>query len=152
MDTAYELMSAHPFLAGLTPSQLDRLSVWSSARSFGTGVRLFEEGGRADRFWLLHDGTVTLDVHGPTGNLLVETLGPGTVLGWSWMNPPYRWRFGAAVTQAALALEFDGPAVRDICDTDPALGYELTKRFMAVVVDRLQATRVRLLDLYRTAS
>lgn len=153
METEYDLIRAHPFLAGLTPAQLERLSVWSSRVSFASGERLFEEGGRADRFWLLSDGLVTLDVHLPgTGTVTVETLGAGSVLGWSWLFEPYRWHFGAGAAQATLALEFDGPGVRDVCAADPVLGYELTRRFMAVVVDRLQATRVRLLDLYRTGA
>jgi CRP/FNR family transcriptional regulator, cyclic AMP receptor protein len=153
METAYDLLAAQPFLAGLTQRQLDRLSYWSKRSVFHAGARLFEEGGRADRFWLIKEGHVTIDsrgpLEGPGERLIVETLGPGAVLGWSWLFPPYRWHFGASAVETTLATELDGPGVRDLCQRDPEIGYLLVSRFMAVVVERLQATRLRLLDLYR---
>ncbi|MBV9380383.1 MAG: Crp/Fnr family transcriptional regulator, partial [Streptosporangiaceae bacterium] len=81
----------------------------------------------------------------------VETLGMGDVLGWSWLFSPYRWVFGATALTAVEAFEFDGPAVRAQLEADPALGYELTRRFVAVAANRLQATRFRLLGLYTPA-
>jgi len=153
METAYDLLAAQPFLAGLTPAQLDKLSVWTRKSVFHAGARLFEEGGRADRFWIIREGHVRLDTHTPAGGeVIVETLGPGAVLGWSWLFPPYRWHFGATAMETTLALELDGPGVRALCEHNPVLGNELLIRFMAVVVERLQATRLRLLDLYGTPS
>jgi CRP/FNR family transcriptional regulator, cyclic AMP receptor protein len=153
METAYDLLAAQPFLAGLTPKQLDRLSYWSKRAVFHAGARLFDEGGRADRFWLIKEGEVTLDSRRPDGpagdRVTVEVLGPGSVLGWSWLFPPYRWHFGATAAQTTLATELDGPGVRELCESDPELGYLLVNRFMAVVVDRLQATRLRMLDQNR---
>ncbi|MBO0868126.1 MAG: cyclic nucleotide-binding domain-containing protein [Micromonosporaceae bacterium] len=150
METAYDLLAAQPFLAGLTPRQLDKLSYWSKRRVFHAGARLFDEGGRADRFWLIKEGQITLDAAVPgRGSVVVETLGPAAVLGWSWLFPPYRWHFGAAAAQTTLATELDGPGVRELCQRDPELGYQLASRFTQVVVARLQATRIRLLDLYR---
>ncbi|HKS99187.1 MAG TPA: cyclic nucleotide-binding domain-containing protein [Rugosimonospora sp.] len=150
METAQDLLSVHPFLAGLTAAQVERLSYWSRRQAFRAGARLFEEGGYADRFWLIRDGRVALDLHGPQGTVVVETLGAGAVLGWSWLFPPYRWHFGATAGEQTLAVELNGPAVRGLCAQEPALGYELMNRFLAVVVDRMQATRLRLLDLYRS--
>jgi CRP/FNR family cyclic AMP-dependent transcriptional regulator len=149
MDTTYELLSGQSFLAGLTPAQLDRLSYWARTSTFHAGARLFEEGRRADRFWLIREGHVRLDTHVPgRGAVVVETLGPQSVLGWSWLFPPYRWHFSASSVETTLAIEFDGPGVRALCDNDPALGYDLMRRFLTVVVDRMQSTRLRLLDLY----
>ena len=142
-------LAAHPFLDGLTDRQLERLSRWSKRSMFHGGNRIFEEGNRADRFWLIRDGAVNLDTHLPgQGTVVVETLGPGSVLGWSWLFHPYRWHFGATAVQTTLTIEIEGPAVRQMCEEDPQLGYDLTNRFMKVVVERLQATRLRLLDLY----
>jgi CRP-like cAMP-binding protein len=153
MDTAYDLLAAQPFLTGLTHQQLDKLSYWTKKSYFHAGARLFEEGGRADRFWILREGHVTLDTHLPgRSDAIVETLGPGAVLGWSWLFPPYRWHFGASAVETTLALELDGPGVRSLCEHDQMLGYELVTRFMGLVVERLQATRLRLLDLYGTPS
>jgi len=153
MEATYELLSSQPFLAGLTPAQLDKLSYWTRKSTFHAGTRLFEEGQRADRFWLLREGHVTLDTQVPgQGTQIVETLGPHAVLGWSWLFPPYRWHFSASAVETTLAVELDGPGVRDLCDRDHELGYELMRRFVEVVVQRMQATRVRLLDLYRMPS
>jgi CRP/FNR family transcriptional regulator, cyclic AMP receptor protein len=151
METTYDLLAAQPFLNGLTPAQLDKLSCWSKKSMFHAGARLFEEGGRADRCWIIREGHVTLDTHLPgRPDAIVETLGPGAVLGWSWLFAPYRWHFGASAVETTLAIELDGPGVRSLCEHDAVLGRELVSRFMAVVVDRLQATRLRLLDLYGT--
>lgn len=152
METAQDLLSAHPFLAGMPAAHTQRLSYWSRRMAFRAGARLFEEGGRADRFWLIRDGKVALDIRAPQGTVLVETLGPGTVLGWSWLFAPYRWHFGATAVMPTLAVELDGPAIRKLCEQDAVLGFELTRRFLEVVVDRMQATRLRLLDLYRIAA
>jgi CRP/FNR family transcriptional regulator, cyclic AMP receptor protein len=151
MITAQDLLAAHPFLEGLSPEQLMHLSAWAHRSQFHAGARIFSEGGQADRFWLIRDGHVTLDAHVPgRGEMVIETLGPGSVLGWSWLFPPYRWHFGATAVEPTLTVELDGPGIRRLCESDPALGFELTKRFIQVVVDRLQATRVRLLDLYQS--
>ncbi|MBX6769452.1 MAG: cyclic nucleotide-binding domain-containing protein, partial [Actinomadura rubrobrunea] len=121
--------------------------------AFPVGRRLFEEGGAADRFWIVQDGLVALDLHLPgRGTLIVETLGRGAIVGWSWLFPPYRWRFGAVATRPVRALEFDARLVRFIWARDPRLAHKLTLRFAEVVVDRLQATRMRLLDLYGDAA
>ncbi len=149
METAYDLLAAQPFLSGLTDKQLDKLSYWSKRSVFHAGARIFEEGGRADRFWLIKEGHIRVDTHIPgRGSVILETLGPGAVLGWSWLFPPYRWHFGAVALETTLAIELDGPGVRELCASDCALGYQLVSRFIEVVVDRLQSTRVRLLDLY----
>lgn len=151
--TTYDLLAAHPFLSGLPRDQLTRLSAWGHRSVFHAGARVFAEGGRATRFWLIREGHVRLDTHLPgRGDVVVETLGPGEVLGWSWLFAPYRWHFGATAVEDTLTVEMDGAGVRRLCDEDPALGYQLATRFMAVVVDRLQATRMRLLDLYGGSS
>ncbi|MER7274830.1 cyclic nucleotide-binding domain-containing protein [Dactylosporangium sp. NPDC000244] len=150
MMTTYDILVAHPFLAGLPPGHVERLSRWARPAPFRAGTRIFEENGRAKRFWLIREGCVHLDIRVPgRGDAVIETIGPGTVLGWSWMFPPYRWHFGAVAVDQVLSIAVDGAGVRALCDADPDLGYELTKRFMAVVVERMQATRIRLLDLYK---
>jgi CRP-like cAMP-binding protein len=153
METAFDLLVAQRFLAGFTDDQLDRLSLWSKRSLFHAGTRLFHEGGHADRFWLIRDGRVDIDIHVPgRGDVVIDTLGPGAVLGWSWLFPPYRWHFGAVAAETTLGVELDGPGVRELCRRHPSLGYELTTRFMQVMLDRLQATRMRLLDLNRAPS
>jgi CRP/FNR family cyclic AMP-dependent transcriptional regulator len=149
MITSRDLLAAHPFLDGLTSDQLTQLSAWAHRSQFHAGARIFSEGGRADKFWLIRDGHVTLDAQVPgRGQVVIETLGSGTVLGWSWLFPPYRWHFGATAVEPTLTVEFDAVGIRRLSQADPVLGYELTSRFTRILIDRLQATRVRLLDLY----
>ena len=146
-------ISAHPFFAALTDQQRAALAEDGSAVMFTAGERLFEEGGSADRFWLIEDGRIALDMGVPgRGDQIVETLGAGTVLGWSWLHPPYRWHFGAVARLATTAIQFDAPSVRRRCDADPAFGYAALRSFTPVITERLQATRLRLLDLYANPS
>jgi CRP/FNR family transcriptional regulator, cyclic AMP receptor protein len=96
-DTMGARISAHPFFAALTDTQLAALAEDAITETFTAGQRLFDEGGIADRFWLIEQGNIALDMRIPgRGDQIVETLGPGTVLGWSWLHPPYRWHFGAS--------------------------------------------------------
>jgi len=146
IEMTYQLLHSHPFLAGLSDQQLDRLSMWGHTTIFHSGSRLFTEGGRADRFWLVDDGHVQLSTTVPgRGDVVVETLGPGAVIGWSWLFPPYRWQFTGTAQDLVHAVALDGPGVRELCANDPALGYELMRRFTGVIAERLQHTRARLL-------
>ncbi|MEU0475045.1 Crp/Fnr family transcriptional regulator [Streptomyces olivaceus] len=138
-----------PLLRTLPAEQRRRLFALAGPRAFSTGFRIFEEGEAADRFWLIRSGAVALDVYVPGRRAqVVETLGPGQQVGWSWIFPPYRWHLGATAVETVRAWEFDATEVRGLCATDTALGYELMRRSAAVIADRLQATRLRLLDLY----
>jgi CRP-like cAMP-binding protein len=151
--TTIELLTAHPFLEGLPATWLDRLSHRCKRSVHHGGSRLFTEGRVADRFWLIRDGRVSLELDVPgRGQVSIEQIGAGSVLGWSWMFPPYRWHFTAVASERVFALELDGRGVRQLCDEDPAVGYELTRRFAAVLIDRLHAARGRLIDLYSSGS
>ena len=152
-STVAARISAHPFFAALTDAQLAALAEDAITETFTAGQRLFDEGGIADMFWLIEHGSIALDMRVPgRGDQIVETLGPGTVLGWSWLHPPYRWHFGAVARLATTAIAFDAASVRRRCDADPAFGYAMLRSFTPVITERLQATRLRLLDLYAAPS
>ncbi|MCX4744784.1 cyclic nucleotide-binding domain-containing protein [Kitasatospora sp. NBC_01287] len=141
--------AASGFLAALAPAHRARLLGLAREVSFPAGVRLFEEDGAADRFWIVRSGSVALDIHVPgRRGAVVETLGEGELLGWSWLFEPYRWHLGAQVRSALLAAEFDAPRVRAACADDPAFGLAITHGAARVIARRLKATRTRLLDLY----
>jgi CRP/FNR family transcriptional regulator, cyclic AMP receptor protein len=142
-------LAAHPFLNGLDDADVARLAGAARRITRPAGHRFFEEGGTADRFWLISSGQVALDLHLPgRGTVTMETFGPGEVVGWSWLCSPYRWTFGAVATQPTGAFELDGARVLEIFDADPAFGLALTRRFVGVLAARLHGTRIRLLDLY----
>lgn len=144
------VLGAQPFLRGLPDHHLDTLAPLCRHVAVPSGRRLFDEYQPADLFWLIDAGQVVIDTMVPgRGRLVIETLGRGDVTGVPWLLPPPRqWRFGAVTTQPMQAFEFDARAVRAACDSDPALGYELSRRVTGIVVRRLDATHARLIDAY----
>lgn len=140
-------LAAHPFLHGISQDHLAVLSRASSDVTFPDRHRLFEGGGHATRFWLVRSGHVTVDVHVPGEGLVpIGTIGMGELVGWSWLFPPYEWAFGAVAASPVEAFEFDARAVREWCASDPALGYEVTRRVAQVLTERLKSTRSRLIS------
>ncbi|MFJ4848312.1 MULTISPECIES: Crp/Fnr family transcriptional regulator [unclassified Streptomyces] len=136
-------------LGALPPEARDLLTELGHEVSFPAGTRIFEEGRRADRFWVISAGSVALDLHVPGRRAAqVETLGPGDLLGCSWLFAPYTWHLGAQSRNLVTAEEYDAGAVRALCEADPALGYAVARRVAEIVTHRLQGTRTRLLDLY----
>jgi CRP/FNR family transcriptional regulator, cyclic AMP receptor protein len=142
-------LGGHAFLHGMAGHHLATLSRACWVAPLRAGHRLFEEGGTAQRFWLLQSGQIALDLNSPgRSGLIVETLGPGDLVGLSWFVPPYQWQFGATAVQDTVTFELNAIAVRAACEEDPVLGYALLRRVMSAASSRLHATRVRMLDLY----
>ncbi|MFC0602632.1 Crp/Fnr family transcriptional regulator [Streptomyces palmae] len=136
-------------LQELTGDHRERLLSLAHDVSFDAGTRLFEEGGRADRFWVVRTGSVTLDMHVPGRRpTVIETLGPGELLGWAWLFPPGSWHLGAEALSPVRAHEFEAEAVRRLCRRDTALGYEVVLACARAMGERLQSARTRLLDMY----
>jgi CRP/FNR family transcriptional regulator, cyclic AMP receptor protein len=142
-------LADHAFLRGMADGHLAVLARDCWVVPVRQGQRLFAEGDTARRFWLIRSGHVALDVHAPGGRqLIVETLGRGDLLGLSWLVPPYQWQFSATAVRDTTTFEFNADAVRAACESDAALGYQLLQRVMSAASSRLQATRIRMLDLY----
>lgn len=136
-------------LAGLTAEQRATVARTAHDVTFADGARLFEEGQPAAGCWLIHTGQVALETTVPgRGPVVVQTLGEGDVLGWSWLVPPHRWHFSARAEGPVTATELDTDRVRELADRDPALGYPLALGLFEALLARLQNTRARLLDLY----
>jgi CRP-like cAMP-binding protein len=146
IEVSAATLAAHPFLRGMSRDQLSVLAEAACDVRFPAKHRLFDDGGNATRFWLIQCGHVSLDLNVPgEGPVVIETIGMGELLGWSWLFPPFKWAFGAAAATAVEAFEFDAPAVRDRCGADPVLGNELNQRISEVLAKRLRATRIRLI-------
>ncbi|MEV6294922.1 cyclic nucleotide-binding domain-containing protein [Streptomyces sp. NPDC051896] len=143
------MTSATTMTKALEPVHRERLMGIAHEVSFPAGTRLFEEGHRADRFWIVRTGTVALDLHVPGQRpAVIETLGHGELVGWSWHFPPHIWHLGAEAMSPVQAWEFDAEAVRAMCAADAELGRAVAVWVGRVVAQRLHASRVRLLDLY----
>jgi len=147
--TSVDQLSGFALFDGLTAAQ--RAAVASAAQpvEFAAGTRLFEEGQLALGCWLILAGQVALETSFPgRGQSAVQTLGPGDVLGWSWLVPPHHWHFTATAQGPVSAVQLDTAALRTLAQQDPALGYPLALGLIEVLLARLQSTRARLLDLY----
>lgn len=152
MFPTVELLARQAFLDGLTEHQLGLLVPSTGQSMFHAGNRVCHQGTPAEQFWLITDGRVYLDSEVPGHSpVVLETLKPGAVLGWSWLFPPYRWHFGAVAVTTTHAVSFNGAQVRALLQRDPGLGYELTTRFLRVMGGRLQAARRRIEDYERAA-
>ncbi len=144
-----DLVSEQPVFAGLPHGDIDLIAGCGHNVHFPAGVLILEEGRPADAFYVVRAGKVALEIHSPhRGPRLLETLGAGEVLGWSWLFPPYVWQMDARAVDPVDAVALDALCLRGKCDDDPRLGYELMKRFTQIVESRLHAARLRLVDLY----
>ena len=133
-------VSLHPFLAGMNHAQLALLTDCAVARHFNATQTILREGEFANGFYLIETGRVALESETSFGKSIpLQMLGPGDLLGWSWMFPPYVWQFTAGAVEPCTALFFYAAILREYCEKDHSLGYELLKRISAVMVTRLQA-------------
>lgn len=147
-----EILRQHPFLAELSEDHMRILVGCASNIRFEEGGYLLHEGQTADKFFLIRTGRVALEVNlDERGSLRVQTVGPGDVLGWSWLISPYRWHFSGVAVADVRAVALDGKCLRNKCETDHDFGYAMLKRLSQVMEQRLEATRLQLLDLYGTA-
>jgi CRP/FNR family cyclic AMP-dependent transcriptional regulator len=153
MTTPMAGLDTLPLLTNLSHTQRAAIAGVSRIENYEAGTRLFDEGGLADQCWVVLTGCVVVDAVVPQrGSVAVQSIGPGELLGWSWLVPPYRWHFGATVVSPTRAAVVDTTALRQLADEDPALGYQLSLVLIDALLSRLQATRIRLLDLYRNPS
>jgi CRP-like cAMP-binding protein len=142
------LIKAHPFLEGLSPHQYRILGDCAMLSHFDAGEVIFREGDPANRFYLIQEGKVALESHTANcGVVSVQTLGPGEALGWSWLFPPYFWHFGARALEPTDSIFIYATPMRNECESDHELGYELMKRMASVMLSRLQAARRQWLGL-----
>jgi CRP/FNR family cyclic AMP-dependent transcriptional regulator len=138
-------LTDHPFLSAIPIGSLRRLATHAQRRSYAAGEEIFVEGHVADRFFLIRQGLVRLDLEVPgRGRVQVETVGADSAFGWSWLFAPYQWHLSATAVERTTTLVFDADLLRSVMASDSVVGYELMRRFAAVMFDRLQATRLRL--------
>ncbi len=153
MENLGPILSEHPFLKGLDKHHIDLITGCAQNMRFDAGEIICREGEEADSFYIIRQGKVALQIYTPgQGSIIIDTLGDGEILGWSWLIPPHQWRFDAVASELTRAIALDGKCLRSKCEADHDLGYELLKRFASIVDERLESTRIRLVDLYDTKS
>lgn len=151
MESLEQILAESPFLQGLQPEYLKLITGCASNVRFDGGQYLFREGEEAEKFFIIRHGRIGLEIHTPDrGAITIQTLEAGDILGWSWLVPPYQWRFDAKATDLVRAVALDGKCLRTKCEEDHNLGYALLTRFAHIIEQRLEATRLQLLDVYGT--
>ncbi len=149
METLQGILTAHPFFVDFPTRYLELVVGCTSNVRFGAGEVIFREGDEAQKFYLLREGKVALQIASERrGPLNILTLGEGDILGWSWLFPPYRWKFSARTIDPTRAFAMDGACLREKAEKDHDLGYELLKRFSRIFETRLETMRLQLVNVY----
>jgi CRP/FNR family cyclic AMP-dependent transcriptional regulator len=144
-----ELLRKHPLFETMRDDHLSFLAGCGSATHFNEQTLIFQDNQPADAFFILRGGRVAIEVAAAGRDpITVETLERGDVLGWSWLFPPYRWHFTARAVEPVKAVALDAKCLREKIEGDHALGYDLMKRFCAVMTSRIHATQMQLLRVY----
>ena len=147
----HDLLADHPFFEGLDAAALELIGGCAKTAHFDEGEFLCREGHAAQAFCAIRQGRVAVQLSAPgRGAVTIMTLEDGDILGWSWLFPPYVWRYDVVAVESTRIVQFNGSCLRTKCDEDPALGYDLMKRFATVFAKRLEATRMQILDVYGT--
>ena len=148
-ETMATRVALHPFLAGMNRAQLVLLADCAVSVRYRPGEIILREGDHADRVYLIETGKVILESGKGYGKpVVVDTIGAGDLLGWSWMFPPYAWQFTARAAEPTRAIFFTGPVLREYCERDHSLGYQLLKRLTVVMNRRMQNARRKMLDVH----
>ena len=148
MASVEEELAGTRMFRNLSPEQIKAIAELGEEVEFADGRALMTEGDPADAFFLIRDGFVSLEIPAPTGTVTIETLHDGDPVGWSWLFEPYLTHFDARSRGTTRAIKFDAAVLRRRSAEDAQLGYELMRSFTSVIVERLHATRLQLLDVY----
>jgi CRP/FNR family cyclic AMP-dependent transcriptional regulator len=149
MQTLDQLIADAPIFSGLDQRHLELIAGCGGNEHADAGAYLYREGQSAECFYLIREGAIALEIDAPgRGAIVVETLGAGEITGFSWLFEPFRWQFDARAIAPVRLVGFDGLCLRNKCEADHELGYQLMRRFATTAINRLQATRLQLLDVY----
>jgi CRP/FNR family cyclic AMP-dependent transcriptional regulator len=149
MEGLERIVKEHPFFSGLEEGFCQLVCGCAKNVRFEAGHYLFHDGEPANELYLLRHGRVALEVAVPgRGALTFQTLSAGDIIGVSWLIPPYRWTYDAKALDLTRAIAMDATCLRSKCEEDHDLGYELMKRFVPILIERLHGTRLQMLDVY----
>ena len=147
METIETTLKQHPFFKDLPSEHIDFIVGCSSNVVFKAEEVILKEGQDANKFYLIRNGKVAVYIDHPR-NITIQTIHKGDILGWSWLIPPYHYRFSAKAVETTSVVSLDGKCLREKCEKNSVMGYELLRRIVNVLAERLEATRLQLLDIY----
>ncbi len=149
MENLERILSEHPFFSGLDDEFCKLAAGCAKNVRFAAGQFISHEGERADQFFLVRQGRVALQVSAPgRGASTFLTLGPGEVFGVNWLVSPYLWTYDVKALEVTRAVSMDGTCLRNKCEANHSLGFDVMKRLLPVLIERLHTARLQMLDLY----
>lgn len=144
------ILKEHAFFKNLDQKTIALIAGCGKNEAYQPGEMIAHEGESADHFYIIREGNVAIQLHTPNkGGITVQTVGPDDIVGWSWLFPPYKWCFDIKAIEKTKLIALDGKCLRDKCENDHDLGFQLMKKFSEIMVGRLLATRMQLLDVYK---
>jgi CRP-like cAMP-binding protein len=143
------VLTKQDFFKDFAPGDLQLIAGCAKNVTYPANTLLGEIGGPANSFYLVRKGLIAIETHlSHKGAQVIQVVHPGDVVGWSWIFPPYKWSYDIRTVEDVTLMEFDGACLRTKCDKEPALGYRLMRRFSLLIAERLEHSRIRLLDIY----
>jgi CRP/FNR family cyclic AMP-dependent transcriptional regulator len=147
MNDLRQTIKAHPLFLSMKLEHLDILAVGATEARFEPGQILLRAGEPANQLFLIERGRIVLETRGTEkGRSMVQNLGPGDALGWSWLFPPFGWHFQARVEEPTEAVVLSGAHLLVAAEADHDFGYELMKRVAHLVIHRLESMGKQLLE------
>jgi CRP-like cAMP-binding protein len=137
------------FFRDMKPAHLALVAGCAQNVRYEVGEFAGRTGDPADKFWVVREGKMALELHSPNrGALTIATMDDGDVVGFSWLLPPHRLRFDVHILAPTRALMFDGACLRGKFANDPELGFEMYRRVSRIIAERLESMSLQLLDIY----
>ncbi len=150
MENLARILAEHPFMKGLDPKYIELLVGCASNVRFDSEAFVFREGEEANQFFLIRQGKIALEIYSEAhGPISIQTLREGDILGWSWLVPPHYRHFDARALELTRVIAFDGKCLRTKCQEDKNLGYELMLIMLPLMGKRLEATQLKLKDVFK---
>jgi CRP-like cAMP-binding protein len=149
MEDLGKILSEHPFFQGMNTGYLKRITECASLLHFHSGDFIFRQDEEANHLYVILEGKVDVELFSALGGpVVLQEIQKGGVLGWSWLMPPYRWRFDARTVEDVQTVALDAKCLRRRMEEDSGLGMDVLSRFVPVITQRLEFARLKLLNLY----
>ena len=145
--TLFQVLKEHPFTTGLSHVQVEGLAKLATQVTFEEDEVILVDGQRSTSFYLVVAGSVVVELSTPRYAMCVQSLGPGTVFGWSALLDRQDTLFQVRAREHTTALQIDGASLKARCFEDSALGAELLHRILNVVAGRVKATELRFAEM-----
>jgi NADP-reducing hydrogenase subunit HndB len=123
-----DLLKRADIFKGLSDNQLAKIRAGCKEIEYQSGSRLFAEGEKSDRVWIVSEGQVDLrfDLPGRPSSEenTIFSITPGSTLGWSSFIPPYQYKLSAyCATRTCKIVQILNDFLLNLFEKDARLGF-----------------------------